>query len=368
MKNFPKAIHYFTRCMEIQADIIKVSNYKENSLLTVKNFNKCRYRSSNDLGLIFLNKDLKKAEEYLKFAGLNEYPFGQNNYGLFSQFYLNKIENAIYLYEKASKHHFALSEYNLGYIEESNGNIEKSIEYYLKASEHEDKPLIFHDAEHVDKRLNISKIFIICYTNLKLTNYYFSTLDDTNARKFFIKSFEKLKCFSEKSSYKFQFRFKYENDKNAFSYLKQFILNFPLFNLKNQPDLQINMSEFETNDKNCTSNNEKSKDNKNINESKYNKFQKNKLSKYSEHIQNKEIEFESPEELFDFVIDNNKLKITIIDEIKEIIEIMKDILYTQPYSILFGRITIGKKVKEEISFQARDINSQFYVGFGIDLT
>lgn len=70
-------------------------------------------------------------------------------------------------------HNFALALYNLGYLKEKDNKTVESILYYLKASENEDMPLMFHNFHHVDKRLEISKTFVICLTNLKLVEYYF---------------------------------------------------------------------------------------------------------------------------------------------------------------------------------------------------
>ena len=58
----------------------------------------------------------------------------------------------------------------------------------------------------------------------------------------------------------------------------------------------------------------------------------------------------------------------LINEIKEVIEIMEEILYTPPYLILFGRIIINNsKQKEEMKNNRKNINKFFYNGFGIDI-
>ena len=49
---------------------------------------------------------------------------------------------------------------------------------------------------------------------------------------------------------------------------------------------------------------------------------------------------------------------------------MKSILYTPPYSILFGRISFEKpypKSKETESALIKDINDSFYEGFNLDI-
>lgn len=76
------------------------------------------------------------AEINLKESAFAEYPFGQNNFGLLNEFYLDKIDNAKYLYERSSKHNFSLEEFNLGRIREKDKNFDESIKYYIHASEH----------------------------------------------------------------------------------------------------------------------------------------------------------------------------------------------------------------------------------------
>ena len=54
-------------------------------------------------------------------------------------------------------------------------------------------------------------------------------------------------------------------------------------------------------------------------------------------------------------------------EIKCIIKVIESILYTHPYSILFGRLSLEyPKIKENdcINPSLNDINDQFYEGFG----
>lgn len=107
-------------------------------------------------------------------------------------------------------------------------------------------------------------------------------------------------------------------------------------------------------------------------------------------ISNEKI-FTTPSDLFDFVIQKSnskskiesktskekettselesesKLKTIFINEIRDIIHIMNDILHTEPYQILFGRITIKEppKEKEKEVDRRRNIDQSFYEGFGI---
>ncbi|KAK8844456.1 hypothetical protein M9Y10_024314 [Tritrichomonas musculus] len=53
--------------------------------------------------------------------------------------------------------------------------------------------------------------------------------------------------------------------------------------------------------------------------------------------------FSDTEEFIDFVFKNEQQKKMLIEEIKDIIHCMKEILYTPPYDILFGRLHIRKR-------------------------
>ena len=56
--------------------------------------------------------------------------------------------------------------------------------------------------------------------------------------------------------------------------------------------------------------------------------------------------FQNSNELFDFIFDSKELRSSFSKEIKNIIKIMKEILYTPPYNILFGRINLSEKSKK----------------------
>ena len=82
----------------------------------------------------------------------------------------------------------------------------------------------------------------------------------------------------------------------------------------------------------------------------------------------KETIFDDIESLFDYVIKNKKLRNDFINVIKNIIKIMKTILFTPPYSILFGRISLikTKQKQNQIKPFQQNINDSFYTGFGLD--
>lgn len=103
------------------------------------------------------------AGKYLQKAGLNEYPFGQNNWGLLNQFFMKNINKAEYFFNKAATiYSFALSEYNLGYIYENvNNDFEEAIKHYKKALEYMNLPLIFHGNVVIDKRLKFQNLLLL---------------------------------------------------------------------------------------------------------------------------------------------------------------------------------------------------------------
>ena len=365
--NIPKSIDYYQKCSNIENGNIIIPYSKKNQNTMTFQSNKYRDRARNDLGLIYLLTLKEKESEgikYIKESAFSEYPFGQNNYGLINQFYFKNIEKAEHYYERSSKHQFALSEYNLGYMKEILGKIEESIEYYIRASEDEDHPLIFRDIEHDDIRLSISKTFIICFTNLKLVEYFFIKGNYDESKRYFVKSLSKLQLIRDDFVYQFQFPFDYENAKNCFTYLKSFIINFPLFNLKKNMKFIINRS--------VTIENNKETDNNNNNNNKFNNTDKKEISDKEKNIISKEEEkckikiFYDSGELFDFCIVNKDLKEFFIEEIKEIMNYIHEILYTPPYSILFGRISIEKQKESFIESDnpnQKETNELFYEGF-----
>ncbi|KAK8895336.1 hypothetical protein M9Y10_023796 [Tritrichomonas musculus] len=263
--NIRLAVQYFLKSIEIHYDQIKVYNNVDNCYYIKSIYNNYFYHSHNDLGLIYLTiyEDIENATKYIKESAFGEYPFGQNNFGLLNEIYLNELGNAKYMYQRSSKHNFALAFYNLGHFKEKENQkkteerkekdsqeSEEFIKYYKKASDSEDYPLIFHNRQYYDKRLEISKTFIICMTNLKLCEYYFNKGEFEESNKYFTRSLSKLMNNSEHST--FQIKIEEEDTEAFFSYLQNFILSFQLFNLSNQTNLILEIS---------TGNNVKSKQN-----------------------------------------------------------------------------------------------------------
>ena len=117
--------------------------------------------------------------------------------------------------------------------------------------------------------------------------------------------------------------------KNDFSYLKSFIINYPQFNLINQPNLDLNF-QFD-------------------------------LIENKRVLLNEDIIIKEPVKLFEFIIKNEEMKDIFISEIHGLIQMMKNILYKPPYNILFGRISI-ETMKKKLGGQ--NINDSFYEGLG----
>lgn len=305
--------------------------------------NEFKYLSMNNLGLLYItaSQDIEKGIEYIKESAFAEFPFAQNNYGIIFQFYLNKIENAQHMYGRASEHNFSLSEFNIGHMFEKDNNIKEAIKYYIKASNDENK-LEFHGKYHLDKRLLLSNIFIICLTNLKLVLYYLTEEENyIESEYYFVKSLCKLIFMTGLTpQYRFQFQFDRNNSNNIFIYIKKFILYSPCFSLFNQPNLPEDLvwnEEFED----------------------YN-------SSMPVHDDLQSDIICSPLKLFSLMINDSFLKNSFVDQIKDIIVTMEKILYSPPYCILFGRISIEHfKIKKQIN-TLKDVNNQFYEGLNIN--
>ena len=350
--NISKAIKYLHKCIKIHKETCIIPDYVSNFYVNIKIYNRYYYHSNNYLGLIYLTyyNDIEKANEYIKEAAFGEYAYGQNNYGLFNQFYFDNIENAKHFFEKASKNQFALADYNLGYIYEKENKIEKSIVHYIKASNNEDNQLMYQKYHYNDKYFEASKTFIICFTNLKLCEYYFLQSKYDESRKYFNKAFSKL------ISNNYQFCFQLFNDSDEiFSYIRFFILQSPLFDLINDSD--INTTYFFTNKH--VERRINSKDNFVLKKSIYNPSKDQDIK-----IDKKCFIFNDPVELFDCIKANTIFQKQFLKEIKIILNIMKNILYTPPYLILHGRINYKKEMNDNSVLQ--NIDKYFYEGFHID--
>lgn len=355
-----KAKKYFQRCIDVFDEHYFVKN---DIFLTSNNIEILKHFSYNNLALIYLTNlfDTDKAENYIKIPAFAGFPFSQNSLGLMYQFHFKNDENAIRMYEKASKHKFALAEYNLGFLKEKENKIDDALVHYENASKYEDEKLIFKNNVFEDRKLKISTTFIICLTNLKLAKFYFSKSNYAESKKYFIKSFSK---FNISETYRFKFQYDKYNIDQSFSYISNFILNFPLFDFKNQPELNLNLkSKLESNEEEEKKNFEYYVFNEKL------EIKQREISTYYFKDENKFV-FNDPGDLFDFAIENDEIKNVFFNELIKTIQIMMDILYTPPYYILFGRINITKSTfdqnKSTNSF-VKDISKLFYEGFGEEI-
>ena len=348
-KDTEKAIKCFEKCIETKKEKYFI---ELNEFFNIKrNFE--YYPAHNELGLIYLtsekNKNLKLAKDHLNIAAFNEYPFGQNNYGLFNQIYLNNLDMAIRMYERASENNFSLAEYNLGYLLEEKGDIENAYKFYEKSSEHEDQELIFHSVKRNDIRLKYSTILIVTFVELKLIHHYLipETYDFKKVRSFFKKCYEKLKRFSQNEY------FPSIAGENIFSFMIQSIFNLPIFTKRignNDIDDSINSEmKYEESNSEC--------------------FHK-KLNTAKDNINIEKIIKYKHDELLDMILKNGNILEQFIQNISEIIDFMKSIIHKAPYLILFGRIPIYKEKPKRVQPPKKvinDINDEFYYGFNINI-
>lgn len=314
----------------------------------------------NNLRFIYLTKikdqddieNYKKAFYYLNKVSCVQFSYIQNNYGLFYQFYDNNDDHAKEYYENASKMKFALAKYNLGYLKEKGKDMINAINLYIEASSFENEPIYYQNKKYDDLRLEISKIFVICLTNLILSVHFFNNLTFDSSKKYFIRIFSKLQINNDDNIYKFHFHMQKGTEKKVFLYIKKFILEFPLFNLrKNNFDIDSYFKNQNENETNEVKTNE---------ESIQTCFKKNNGDNFNDI---NDIIFEDPGKLFDYIKNNGILKSIFCREINDLINEMKSILYQKPYAILFGRISIEKNRKNN----QKNINESFYEGFSISL-
>lgn len=296
-----KAIEYYNKCIGCKNEV----KFHDNGGVDDYSFN----LSYNDFGLICIThfNDHKKAEENIKEAAFAEYSFAQNNLGLLRKFYLNDKEKAEIMYENASGQRFALSEFNLGYNREKEGKAQESIKYFTSASDHEDELLRYKHIINYDKRLELSKTFVICLANLKLVKYFLLKSKFDESRKYFIRIFAKIIDETDP----FRKKINATGIKSIFKSLKSMIFCSKIIQ-------NIHMNQMP-------------KVWKSINHAK----PKMKLSLLILKV--------SSILLFKMM----NVKSGFINEIAEIVQIMESDLYQPPYLILFGRIMIKKQKKNK---------------------
>lgn len=390
-RNIDQAIQYYTKCASNEKYYL-IYRY-DSAFYEIDGLNSNYYLANNNLGLLYITdfQNLDKAINYIKTAGLSQYSYGQNNYGLLCQYYLDKPVKAEDMYKSSSENHFPLAEFNLGIMQEKNGFIQASLDHYIEALKYKKEPLIFQNKIINDERLNISKLFIFCFINLKLTRYYLLNGQLTYAQLYFIDALTEPLCgllaYSQYHSYSFQFQMMKNEENKSFSNIKDFFLNFPLFNLeKRDSSSSWNLHELHQNDnpqinitlirnENIVSNEIDINIMPNLSQDEIDKIGKtvpkgliessirniltcfdfqnmtelNNTNDFSNNDENQnKIEITSdednsiksliyPKNIDEIILFNDNY---IIEEITDIINQMDEILFTPPYSILFGRIKI----------------------------
>ncbi|KAK8844481.1 hypothetical protein M9Y10_024341 [Tritrichomonas musculus] len=372
--NISKAIKYYKQCINNIRNNETLSDPLDMFISTMIKTNDYIYVCYNSLGLIYIYdfelENHKKAFKYLKESGMNEFSFGQNNLGLFYQFYLNDINNSKYMYERSSKQNFALAEYNIGYLFECDKKEDEAIEHFILASKYSKEPLSFRNISIIDDdRFIISKTFIICLTNLKLSLYFLSKLSFEESREYLMKTLIdpliELLMRLDKSSFQFQIR---PNENN----LLNIILCSPLFNLydyDNSGWLKFNSNPNEEKIIIQLLPHEKDENKELFYQNKFEQVKNNYCDKDMYDFETECEEVEKLEFKTRYVQFPKRLDKIIFNQLcdaesslKEVISNMTKILYTKPYSILFGRIKSNKSL-----INLAKINSLFYEGFDIDI-
>lgn len=256
------------------------------------------------------------------------------------EIYLNNKIDAEYFYKKASNNNFALSEFNLGRLYEKKGNLNEAIELYIRASDHENDPLIFHNRISDDEILNLTKSFIICLNDLKLIQYFLlnDSLDPNyiKSKKYFIKVFAKIQTSTLENPYHLNIDVN-GNKVDVYSYIRKSFSDLEFISENVIKEDEIDKT-FNSKRMQCFQNFQGNIIN---DEKNYYKDIENKTEKNCNIIQ--KVNKEDPYIFFDLII-KNKLNLNdFLLKIQQIIETMENTLYSPPYSILFGIIHINEK-------------------------
>lgn len=398
-KSFDKAIENYKKCTEIYQEVF--ISYDEFGWNEKIRLNSHHYTSCNNLGLLYLfeKNDVELAESFLNKVAYTECPYFKNNYGLLYKYRLDSTKDAKKMFEQNSNHKFSLTEFNIAHIYEEENKEMESINHYINAVMYENEKLKLYDKCIHDERLDISKIFIIHFTNLKLFKYYFNE-NEEYALKYLIGAIFKPLFKLVFASTKHSFAFHLSRSEIDF---QDFILLYPLFDLKHQKDqdnhllnswekinskenikeiiLLDEMTSHDNND-NKMFDMQKHETNELMNEIKkifnfYNVDQNYKIT--GDFIENnyRILQIKSNDDdiirYLKFPLKLYEIFLTMIKEktnkIDETIEELYSIIFSEPYSILFGRIRINfnatKKVIETPTQSLNSINELFYQSFDI---
>lgn len=401
-----KAIYYYSKCAEKQETetIFEFTEgYKQKT-----EFNHYYYLACNILGLIYITENEyinnELAVKYIAEAGLNEYAFGQNSYGLYLKYYTaSDSKRIIHFLKKAAENQLGLAEFNIGAIYEREGKYESAHKHYLKSLKHENGKFFFHNQKIKDERLGMSELFINSFTYLKMIQKIIIN-NELNANRHLVFEYIIKVIFRpvfmlllriESESYQFNFMHDHKN-----SNLIDFFTKFPLFDIlddsiKDQSWISLKTQSLLKAEQviiyDLESEKEKLERNGFINEKEVMKKRKSDFLYYNiDQEINKTFEEMDKKHKFsyDHICEGNWKVFTIVSKeshnqksfrypidlvqiiydlivgngIDNYISKMEKVLFSPPYKILFGRIPIKSRNKKEC---ISNINSYFYDGFGL---
>lgn len=406
-----KAIEYFTQNATNKQE--KYMYYNKDCFLSFEEkhiINHFYYISNTNLALIYLFEKNNR-EEFKKCIGrakYNGYSLADYVYDLYRFIFENDTEN-LRLFTSSPQEKFALSFFIRSIIHDKDGEEERCISFLNKASDLENEQLSFKDYAIYDERLDISKSFILSYSNLKLYKYHLSKNIEVSII-FFLKSLFRplfrLLFQTKKKSYSFTFQTTYDKEVLIITNLKDFILNNPLYHLNSKSFTGWKIIDQKENiELKIQINGETKK--KSV---KLIKNSKNYIIENTNYIQNNFIEDCTIDQYKDKIVDifnymNNANKFELINSndiqrnnniikikrkgfddfrylkypkclskillntlksdsqlIQEILEDMKKFLFNKPYQILFGRMPIPKDIPK-----IPEINQVFYTALNQNL-
>lgn len=201
--NVELSIQYYLQCIQNYQNKEKLYKNKIGDPQIYNHYDFNYYRANNNIGLVYLLffNDIKLANKYLKISA-SLFNQGRINYSLLLYLFDDNKDFAVEYLNKAIKDHISFAEFVLGFINEKEGNFDESIKFYIRASNHANVQILLFNLHVYDEKYELSKMFILCLTNLKLSHYFLlqkNTKENiTEAKKYFIRAFFKL--FYEQNS------------------------------------------------------------------------------------------------------------------------------------------------------------------------
>ena len=342
-----KAIYYFNMLIELQK--------KDDELSRKICYEGQYYIACNNLGLIYIiYENFKKFNygiELIKIAGFNEYPFGQNCLGLIYQLYTKEMDNAKYMFMKSAKHDFPLAEYNLGYLSENEGNIDQAISHYIRAIVYEYDPLNYRNKSYKDKMLRINIHFIKFFTHLKLVEIYLK-MHKIEGKQNFIGIYICL----------FDDFFGIFTSLNKMEMRLKFISKFYFLSGVMSKIVKSKLQSFHATKENIVNKFQDKLKWKEENKKEWCEINQKKLNQNDNNIYiEKKPSRNDIIGLYEYALSNSKFNEILINNIHEMIEEIENILYTPPYTILFGRMIIHSNTEQNML--QKNISEAFYEGF-----